>query len=453
MGRPPRAVRSSRFRGLPPRPLMGVPMKNPAAGLGIALVVCTSVAPLSQHAVLDSDAEARLIVERPEIRRALAIVRELETGGERELIELTEIPAPPFGEAARAARYVELLGGAGLDDVSVDEVGNVLARRPGSGDGETVAIVAHLDTVFPAATQVTVRRQRGRLYAPGIGDNTRGLILLLNVARALARADVQTVADILFVGSVGEEGLGNLRGVRHLLRADGPRVDQFIAIDGGPDSRVVNQALGSRRYRVTLTGPGGHSWGDFGLANPAHALGGAMFYFDEAAAAVVNEGPPTSYNVGRIGGGTSVNAVPHESWAEVDLRSVDPDQLERLDDVLRRSVERALDEQNRRRDRGEPLAAELELIGDRPTGTVDPDTPLVRRALAVTRLLGLSPELGAGSTDANLPIADGIPAITISRGGAGGGAHSFDEWWAPDDAHVGTERALLLLVASAGLVD
>ena len=435
---------------------MGVPMKSPTATL--AVLVCVSAALLtpfvafaSRQAPLDHDAEVRGIVARPEIARALAIVRELET--EPELVELTQIPAPPFEEAARAARYAELLGGAGLDDVAVDGVGNVLARRPGSGDGETVAIVAHLDTVFPVGTDVTVRRERDRLYAPGIGDNTRGLILLLNVARALARADVQTVADILFVGSVGEEGLGNLRGIRHLLRADGPRVDQFIAIDGGSDSRVINQALGSRRYRITLTGPGGHSWGDFGLANPAHALGRVLFYFDEAAAEVVNVGPPSSYNVGRIGGGTSVNAVPHESWAEVDLRSVDPEQLERIDDVLHRSVERGLDEQNRRRDRGEPLSADLERIGDRPSGTVDPNTPLVRRAMAVTRLLGLSPQLGAASTDANLPIADGIPAVTIGRGGVGGGAHSLGEWWAANDAHVGTERALLLLVASAGLVD
>ena len=435
-------------------------MKSPAAALGIVLMVCASaaplahsVAPVSRQAGLDPDADVRVIVARPEIRRALAIVRELETESEPELIELTEIPAPPFEEAARAARYVELLGGAGLDDVAVDEVGNVLARRPGAGDGETVAIVAHLDTVFPPGTDVTVRREGDRLYAPGIGDNTRGLILLLNVARALGRADVRTVADILFVGSVGEEGLGDLRGVRHLLRPGGPRVDQFIAIDGGSDSRVVNQALGSRRYRLSLTGPGGHPWGDFGLANPAHALGRAIFYFDEAAAEVVNAGPPASYNVGRIGGGTSVNAVPHESWAEVDLRSVDPEQLGRMDDVLRGAVERALDEQNRRRDRGQPLAATIEPIGDRPSGTVDPGTPLVRLALAVTRFLGLSPRLDAASTDANLPIADGIPAVTIGRGGSGGGAHSLGEWWTAKDAHVGTERALLLLVAAAGLAD
>ena len=437
-------------------------MKTPTLILAMALLVCAAAAPLAQPvtpatlpADLDADAELRVIVGRPEIRRALEIVRELETeaAAERVLIELAQIPAPPFEEAARAARYAELLGGAGLEDVSVDAVGNVVARRHGSGSGETVAIVAHLDTVFPPDTDVSVRRQGDRLYAPGIGDNTRGLVLVLNVARALARAAVRTVGDILFVGSVGEEGLGDLRGVRHLLRADGPQVTQFIAIDGGSDSRVVNQALGSIRYRVTVTGTGGHSWGDFGLGNPAHALGRAIFYFDEAAAEVVNAGPPTSYNVGRIGGGTSVNAVPGESWAEVDMRSVDPGQLKRMDAVLRRAVDRALDEQNRRRDRGERLEVDIELIGDRPSGTVAPETPLIQRAVAVTRLLGLNPQLGAASTDANLPIADGIPAVTIGRGGVGGGAHSLNEWWAADDAHVGTQRALLLLVASAGLVD
>jgi len=307
--------------------------------------------------------------------------------------------------------------------------------------------------VFPAGTDVTVTRRGERLYAPGIGDDTRGLVLLLNVARILERADIRTVADILFVGSVGEEGLGDLRGVRYLLRRGGPRVDRVIAIDGGSDRRVVNQALGSRRYRVTLTGPGGHSWGDFGLANPAHALGRATYYFDEAAAVVVNTGSPASYNVGRIGGGTSVNAVPHESWAEIDMRSIDPNQVDRLEGALRDAVTRALDEQNRARDRGELLEADFELIGDRPSGTVAPETPLVQQALAVTRFLGLAPELGAASTDANLPIADGLPAITLGRGGTGGGAHALTEWWAPRDAHIAVQRALLVLVASAGLAE
>ena len=431
-------------------------MKSPAVAVGMVVAASASVALLSQPVDLDADVELRGIVARPEVRRALALATALESGAVAELTALTEIPAPPFGEAARAMRYAELLSDAGLANVELDEVGNVLGRRPGAGadanagsdTGSTVAIVAHLDTIFPAETDVTVRQRGDRLYAPGIGDNTRGLVLLLNVVRALEQAGVQTLADILFVGSVGEEGLGDLRGVRHLLRAGGPRIDQVIAIDGGSDSRVVNQALGSRRYSVTVTGPGGHSWGDFGLANPAHALARALFYFDEAAAAVVNAGPPTSYNVGRIGGGTSVNAVPHESWAEVDMRSVDPRQLGLMDDVLRDAVERALDDQNRRRDRGAALEVDLELIGDRPSGTVDPGAPLVQRAMAVTRFLGLSPQLGAASTDANVPIANGIPAVTIGRGGIAGGAHSLDEWWAPKNAHVAVQRALLLLVAS-----
>ena len=200
-----------------------------------------------------------------------------------------------------------------------------------------------------------------------------------------------------------------------------------------------------------MTGPGGHSWGDFGLANPAHALARAIDYFNRAASGVAGVGASSSYNVGRIGGGTSVNAVPRETWAEVDLRSTFPGRLDRLEAVLRSSVTRAVDEQNRARDRGAPLTARFELIGDRPSGVVDPRAPLVRRALAVTRFLGLRPRLGVASTDANLPIASGIPAVTLGRGGAGGGAHSLDEWWAPRDAHIGTQRALLLLVASAGV--
>lgn len=428
-------------------------MKIPATVLGVGVLACITGSALAGQRNEDHGAVVARLTARPEIIQALDLARDLEAGAESDLIELTEIPAPPFGEAARAARFAEMLQVAGLPEVSIDGVGNVIARRAGLGAGETVAIVAHLDTVFPAGTDVTVTRRGERLYAPGIGDDTRGLVLLLNVARILERADIRTVADILFVGSVGEEGLGDLRGVRHLLRRGGPRVDRVIAIDGGSDRRVVNQALGSRRYRVTLTGPGGHSWGDFGLANPAHALGRATYYFDEAAAVVVNTGSPASYNVGRIGGGTSVNAVPHESWAEIDMRSIDPNQVDRLEGALRDAVTRALDEQNRARDRGELLEADFELIGDRPSGTVAPETPLVQQALAVTRFLGLAPQLAAASTDANLPIADDLPAITLGRGGTGGGAHALTEWWAPRDAHIAVQRALLVLVASAGLAD
>ena len=426
-------------------------MKNAAIVVGIALAACSPRPASAQAPDPAYDAAIRAVAARPEVRRALALARALERTAEAPLVELTQIPAPPFGEAERGRRFAELLRAAGLADVTVDGLGNVIGRRVGTAGPEAVALVAHLDTVFPAGTDVTVRRRGDRLYAPGIGDDTRGLVVLLIIAEALQRAGVRTRADVLFVGSVGEEGLGDLRGVRHLLGPAGPRIDQFIAIDGGSDQEVVNQALGSRRYRVAVTGPGGHSWGDFGLANPAHALARAIDYFDRAASGVAGVGTSTSYSVGRIGGGTSVNAVPREAWAEVDMRSTDPDRLDRLDTVLRSSVGRAVDEHNGTRDRGAPLAADLELIGDRPSGLVDSQAPLVRSALAVTRFFGLQPRLGAASTDANLPIARGIPAVALGRGGVGGGAHSVDEWWSPRDAHVGTQRALLLVLAAAGV--
>ncbi|MBM63844.1 MAG: peptidase M20 [Acidobacteria bacterium] len=428
-------------------------MKNPLLTVGFWLVICGAPIATAQATQIDYDAAIQALASRSSVSEGLQFIRDLESTSERVLIELTEIPAPPFGEERRAQRFAELLRGLGLGDVRVDQVGNVVARRRGVGGGEAVAIVAHLDTVFPQNTDVTVRRRGGRLYAPGIGDDTRGLVLLLNLARALERLRVQTVADILFVGSVGEEGVGDLRGVRYLLQEEGARIDQFIAIDGGSDSRIVNQALGSRRYIVRVIGPGGHSWGDFGRANPAHALSRAIYYFDVEASEVVNSGQRASYNIGRIGGGTSVNSVPHEAWAEVDMRSVDPEQVDRLERALRLSVERALDEQNRTRGSGAALLTEFELIGDRPSGSVPRGVPLVERALAATKFLGLRPELGAASTDANLAIAAGIPAVTLSRGGQGGGAHSPDEWWSSRNAHVGVQRALLVLLASAGLAE
>ena len=430
-------------------------MQRPSTVVGVLVVVSACCCPVvaALQGERDYDTAVRALVARPEIGHALEFVRALEAEAEATLIELTEVSAPPFGESARAALFATLLRDAGLDEVEIDGVGNVVARRQGTGNGQTVAIVAHLDTVFPEGTDVQVRRRGRRLYAPGIGDDSRGLVVLLNVARALAHADVRTVGDVLFVGSVGEEGRGDLRGVRYLLREGGPRLDQFIAIDGGSDSRVVNQALGSRRYLVSVHGPGGHSWGDFGLANPVHALASAIHYFDVSAELVVSAGPAASYNVGRIGGGTSVNAVPFESWAEVDMRSIDPFKVDQLESALRSAVLRAVGERNRARDRGQPLEATFDVIGDRPSGTVAPDTPLVGRALAVTRFLGFEPQLGAASTDANVPIAYGVPAITLGRGGIGGGAHSLDEWWVPENAHIGVQRALLILVASTGLAD
>ena len=402
---------------------------------------------------IDYDAEIEALASRPEVQRAFQIIVDLEPDTESELIELAEIPAPPFEEAKRAARYRELMREAGLDDdaVSIDDEGNVLGFWAGTVGVETVALVAHLDTVFPAGTDVTVQRDGDRLLAPGIGDDTRGLALVLAVIKAMKRSGVKTRANVLFVGSVGEEGLGDLRGVKHLFREGGPRIDRFIAVDGGSAARVLNHATGSHRYRITFEGPGGHSWGAFGLANPAHALSRAIHYFDEAARELVSSGPRTSYNVGRIGGGTSVNSIPFENWAEVDLRSNDPEQLEKIDAIFQDAVRRALEEQNELRSRGDPLTVEVKSIGDRPSGKLDPATPLIQRALAATRYLDVEPRLGTGSTDANIPISLGVPATTIGRGGDGEGGHSLHEWWANRDGYLGIQKALLIVVSSAGL--
>jgi acetylornithine deacetylase/succinyl-diaminopimelate desuccinylase-like protein len=401
----------------------------------------------------DYDREMRDLASRPEIQKAFQIVVELEPQTEKDLIELTEIPAPPFQEERRAARYREMLREAGMPGVEIDEVGNVVTRWKGNAGRETVAMVAHLDTVFPEGTDVTVRREGDRLSAPGIGDDTRGLALMLTVVRAMIGAGVKTRNDVLFVASVGEEGLGDLRGVKHLFREGGPKIDQFIAVDGGSTDRVLNKAIGSYRYKVTFKGPGGHSWGAFGLGNPAHALARFIYHFDEEAGEFVITGPRTSYNIGRIGGGTSVNAIPFENWAEVDMRSEDPEQLEKIDAILKKAVDRALQEQNQRKRRGDALTVEVELLGNRPSGTVDPSTPLIQRALAATRHFGVVPQLETGSTDANVPISLGIPATTIGRGGEGDGAHSLHEWWSNVDGHLGIQKALLLLVASAGVAE
>jgi acetylornithine deacetylase/succinyl-diaminopimelate desuccinylase-like protein len=368
-----------------------------------------------------------------------------------DLIHLTEIPAPPFGEEPRAREFAGMLREAGADSVWMDSEGNVLALRRGTRRDRTVAIAGHLDTVFPEGTDVTVRQRGDTLYAPGIADDTRGLTVLLAVLRSLEAANVDTDADVLFIGTVGEEGLGDLRGAKHLFRQGGPRIDAFIVVDGGSDSRIVNQALGSRRYRVTFEGPGGHSWGAFGTANPVHALGRTIHLFDLAADSFTSSGVRTSYNVGRIGGGTSVNAVAFEAWLEVDMRSESPMRLMAIDSIFRASVDRALGEQNAVLREGEELTVNVELVGDRPSGELDPSLPFVQRAIAATRVLGLEPELQRSSPDSNLPISLGVPAVTIGRGGDEGETQSPVEWWINRNGAVGIHRALLLLLAEAGM--
>lgn len=395
--------------------------------------------------------EVQRLARRPEVQRAFQAIERDEERNTRDLIMLNEIPAPPFKEEVRARRYLEMLVEAGVDTAYIDEEGNAIGIRRGATGGHTLVLSGHLDTVFPEGTDVTVRIRGDTLFAPGIGDDTRGLIVVLGVLRAMTAANLRTNGDVWFVGTVGEEGLGDLRGVKHLFREGGPRIDAFISVDGGGDSRIVNKGLGSRRYRVTFRGPGGHSWGAFGLGNPAHALGRAITAFDREAGAFTATGVRTSYNVGRIGGGTSVNSIPFESWMEVDMRSEGQSRLMGIDEIFRRVVQQALEEQNQARRAGDALTVDLELVGDRPSGEIDPASPFVQRAMASVRFFDLEPALGFGSTDANIPIARGIPAVTVGRGGDGGGAHSLDEWWVNRDGHIAIQRTLLLVLAEAGL--
>jgi tripeptide aminopeptidase len=427
-----------------------------AAAAGAAGTLAAQTPP--PHAVRCDDrinaycTEIARIAQRQDVVHALRFIERQKPVARQELITLTEIPAPPFGEERRAAAYADMLRAAGADSVHIDEVGNVIALRRGSAGGRTIAMAGHLDTVFPEGTDVTVRERGDTLFAPGIGDDTRGLVVVLHVLRALVDSDIRPEADLLFIGTVGEEGLGDLRGVKHLFRDGGPRIDAFIAIDGGSESGITNQALGSRRYRVTFAGPGGHSWGAFGTGNPAHALGRAIAIFDaEASRFTAAPGGRTSFNVGRIGGGTSVNSVPFEAWAEVDMRSESQERLTTIDAIFRAAMQRALDEQNGGVRRGEPLRLQLEQVGDRPSGVTPSGTPLLQRAMAVMQWFGNEPRLGVSSTDSNIPISLGVPALTIGRGGVGGETHAPGEWWLDVDGEKAVQRALVLMLAEARL--
>ncbi|WP_419212225.1 M20/M25/M40 family metallo-hydrolase [Maribacter sp. X9] len=389
------------------------------------------------------------LMKQKSIKEAFSYIDLLEEYTNNNLIELNEIEAPPFLEKNRATAYRQMFKEAGADNVWIDELGNVVAVRKGVDGNKVIALDAHLDTVFPEGTNVAVKKKGDTLYAPGIGDDTRGLAMLLTIFKTMHQKNIKTNADVWFVGSVGEEGLGDLRGVKYLFRQGAPKIDAWISIDGGEIGRVNNAGLGSVRYKAIFTGKGGHSWGSFGLANPHHALGYAIKEFSENAKKYTDEGPKTSFNIGRIGGGTSVNSIPFESWMEVDMRAVDKKRLVEIDNIFKKSMKTALDAYN---GSGIKDRIELELIkiGDRPSGELTSDTPLVQRAIGATQLFGYEPSLTRGSTNSNIPISMGIPAVTIGRGGKGGGAHSLNEWWLNTNGAEAIKLALLLIVAEAG---
>ena len=388
------------------------------------------------------------------VQKAFDIIQSLEPQTMKDLVELTEIPAPPFMEQKRGERFMQMVKAAGADSIWKDEVGNVLALRKGKTRGRTVVLEAHLDTVFPLETDVKVKKHGDTLYAPGIGDDTRGLAMVLAVMKAMNTAQINTASDVLFAGVVGEEGLGDLRGVKHLFKNGNRKIDAYIAIDGGDLGRINNMALGSLRYKVTFKGPGGHSWGAFGVANPHHAIGKSIDYFDTVAGAYVVNGPKTTYNVGRIGGGTSVNSIPFESWMEIDMRSVSPEKLLGIERILKEQMQKALEDYNKTVKKGDKLTLVLDKIGERPSGELGENLPLILKAIAATSYFNAQPTLTRGSTDSNIPISLGIPAVTIGRGGKSDNAHALDEWYLNDETGpLAIKLALLILVAEAGLAN
>jgi acetylornithine deacetylase/succinyl-diaminopimelate desuccinylase-like protein len=368
---------------------------------------------------------------------------------DEELVRICEIPAPPFKEEARAREIARRFEEIGLLRVRLDEVGNVIAERPGLSSEPRVIVSAHLDTVFPEGTNVRVRRDGARFHAPGISDNTCGIVSLIALARALDAGSIETEGRVYFVATVGEEGEGNLRGARHLFTGGEFQsgVDAFISLDGPGLERITQRALGSRRYRVTVIGPGGHSWGDFGIVNPVHALGRAIARFASYPAPLA---PRTSYNVGIIEGGSSVNAIPERASMVVDIRSVSSDEIEKLEAYLRRVVEIAAREENSQRSMsGTSLTCEFEQVGDRPSGETPVNSRIVRAAIECSRALGIEPRLDCSSTDSNIPISLGIPAITLGVGGISSNCHSLTEWYEPAGRELGLKRLLMLTVALA----
>ncbi len=395
------------------------------------------------------DALIASLLAHPQVASARA---RLERSDDRTLdrqAELSSIPAPTGAEAARAARLADLFRAAGLAGVGADPAGNVRGWW-GAPSAHPVVLTAHLDTVFAAEVEHAVERRGSRLEGPGIADNARGLAALVALAETLAASSCVTRRPVLFVGTVGEEGAGNLRGVRHLL--DGGltlRPHAFVALDGAGLQRVVHRALGSRRYRATFRGPGGHSWASFGVANPASAVGEAVAVLTRLA---TPHTPRTTCAVVGLGGGSGLNSIPQSAWLDLDLRSEHAPTLERVDAQARAALQAAAEAENRRRAApSPPLTLEITPLGERPSGMTPRGHPLVRAAVAANRALGWDAELVAGSTDANLPIALGIPAIALGAGGRSGDPHLPSEWYENQDGATGLVRALLVTLAMAEL--
>ncbi len=389
------------------------------------------------------------LADQPQVRSALDWFAKNLTWINDEQARLTEIPAPSFEEEKRAAAVKVLLAAEGLV-VHTDKIGNVIGELRGSNDKECILLAAHLDTVFPAGTDVQVKREGERMLAPGISDNGTGLAALVAMARALHAAKIKPQRTILFAANVGEEGEGNLRGMRGLIDAYRAKIRAVIVLDGSGTDHVTTKALASRRLEVVITGPGGHSWSDFGMVNPINALARGSVRFINTRVPI---SPRTTFNLGQVEGGTSVNSIPHEATLKVDLRSESEEELGRLETALRECIAAGVkDEMDNARDRSRgKLEWRINMIGSRPGGDLPADSALLASLRAADDFLGNQSRVERSSTDANIPLSMGIDAISIGAGGNGGGAHSLQEWYEPSGREMGLQRVLLTLLGVAGL--
>lgn len=381
------------------------------------------------------------------VKEALDFLKTDNDATTNEQIELTGIEAPTFDEWTRGKAYKEKLQQLGVQEIQVDEVGNVFGIRKGTGKGPSLVLCAHLDTVFPAGTDVKAKWIDGKVYAPGIADDGRGLAVVLTILRALNFADLEMKGDLIVGATVGEEGLGDLRGVKHLF-ATRDDIDGFISIEPGTPERITYLATGSKRYSVTYKGPGGHSFGSFGTANPVHALGRAI-----AGISVMETPaePKTTYNVGVISGGTSVNTISESAKMIIDLRSNSEEELAKLDEKVLGILRQAAADENSFREKPGEVTVDIELVGNRPAGSQSPEADIVQTSMAAAAELGFEPTLeSASSTDSNVPINLGIPAVTLGGGGDAGGFHTLDEYFDPTDAHFGAQKILLTVLGLLG---
>ena len=402
-----------------------------------------TIALILAAAAVGAAQDAARLMQDAAVKDALSAAKRNEPHFIEEQIRICEIPAPPFHENVRARELERLFKQMGLQDVRIDKAGNVIGVRPGASAHPNLLFQAHLDTVFPEETNVKVTRDGDVLKGPGIGDDCRGLAMMLGVIKALDDGKVKTQGTITFAADTGEEGLGDLSGTKNLFNDSlKGQIDKFISVDGTGLS-IVNVGVGSYRYRATFKGPGGHSFGAFGMANPIQAMGRAIARIDNFE---VPKNPKTTFNVGRVGGGTSVNAIPFDAWMEVDMRSADKDSLETINAKYKAAVQEAVDEENKRWGKG-TITVDNAVVGYRPAGSTPADSDIVKTALAVTKLFGGAGRIGESSTDSNVPMNLGIPAVTIGGGGSGKDAHALTETYDSKDSYLGTQRGLVLAVA------